>query len=115
MSKVLLISLLTLTEKPYEDYNELLGEIKLQLETEERVSLFEKTLAEELPLTTARRAYQTAIRVALGVKDVYREYHGHAQKHNGHAQKHNKAAATNRILVCSSKIMNYVVLCSERL
>lgn len=79
--KVLLLSLLALTEKPYEEYNELLENIKTQLETPQRVALFEKTLAEELPLTTARRAYKTAIRVACGEKDVPREFHGHPAKH----------------------------------
>ena len=36
--------------------------------------VFEQILSEELPLTTARRAYRTAVKIASGELDVYREF-----------------------------------------
>ena len=38
-----------------------------------QVSTFQQVLSEELPLTTARRAFRTAIRVAMGEEKVFRE------------------------------------------
>ena len=64
-------SILTLTEKPYDEYNAILPLIKQQLG--ERTPVFEDTLVEELPLTTCRRAYRTAICTAMGEPNVYRE------------------------------------------
>lgn len=40
----------------------------------ERVKTFERVLGEELPLTTARRAYRAAIKLAMGEENVYREW-----------------------------------------
>jgi len=57
--------LLALTEQPYENYNAVLPEIKASLDDSQREA-FEAALGQELPLTTARRAYRTAVRVALG-------------------------------------------------
>jgi hypothetical protein len=68
---VLTTELVKLTEQPYDAYNAILPLIKQKLGNE-RVSVFEHTLMEELPLTTARRAYRTAIQVAMGEK-AYRE------------------------------------------
>ena len=65
-------SILTLTEKPYDEYNAILPIIKQRLGAE-RVPIFESVLVEELPLTTVRRAYRTAIQVAMGESKVYRE------------------------------------------
>jgi hypothetical protein len=66
-------SILTLIEKPYDEYNAILPLIKQKLGYE-RIPAFEATLVEELPLTTARRAYRAAIMVAMGEdKGVYRE------------------------------------------
>jgi hypothetical protein len=73
-NNVVLIALLALTEKPYSEYNTVLASIKGQLETPDRIRVFNRVLAEELPLTTARRAYRTAVRIALGEKNVLREY-----------------------------------------
>ena len=70
-------NLIALTDRPYDEYNSILPQIKYQLEVyddQNRDLTFEQILTEELPLTTARRAYRTAIRVALGEKDVFREY-----------------------------------------
>ena len=47
--------LLRLTEKSYDEYNAVLDEIKSKL-LDIQVATFEQVLAEELPLTTARRA-----------------------------------------------------------
>ena len=66
------LSLLALTEKPYDEYNVVLPQIKKSLGSE-RTEIFVQTLTEELPLTTARRAYRTAIQVACGEPKVYRE------------------------------------------
>jgi hypothetical protein len=66
--------LLELTEQPYDNYNAILQEIKGVLSEPERIEAFERTLIEELPLTTARRAYRTAIKIAMGEEDVYREW-----------------------------------------
>jgi hypothetical protein len=70
--------LLALTEQPYDNYNHILKEIKEILGSfdnlPERVEAFEITLKEELPLTTARRAYRTAIRLAMGEENVPREW-----------------------------------------
>jgi hypothetical protein len=64
-------SILTLTEKSYDEYNAILPLIKQQLG--DRTPVFESILVEELPLTTCRRAYRTAIMVACGENRVYRE------------------------------------------
>jgi hypothetical protein len=65
-------SILSLTEKPYDEYNAILPVIKQKL-GRVRAPVFETTLVEELPLTTCRRAYRTAIMVACGESKVYRE------------------------------------------
>ncbi len=65
-------SILTLVNKPYDEYNAILPLIKQKLGYD-RVALFETALTEELPLTTARRAYRAAIMVAMGEDKVYRE------------------------------------------
>jgi hypothetical protein len=65
-------SILSLTEKPYDEYNAILPVIKQKL-GHDRTPVFETTLVEELPLTTCRRAYRTAIMVACGEPKVYRE------------------------------------------
>lgn len=57
--------LLALTEQPYDNYNAILPEIKANLDDDQR-DAFERVLGQELPLTTARRAYRTAVKVALG-------------------------------------------------
>ena len=72
--------LLELTEQPYDNYNSILQEIKDLLETEKRIVLFERTLREELPLTTARRAYRTAIRISMGETVVNREWRHKSEK-----------------------------------
>jgi hypothetical protein len=64
-------SLLELTDKSYDEYNSILPVIKQRLGS--KAEVFNKVLAEELPLTTARRAYRTAIMVAAGEPKVYRE------------------------------------------
>lgn len=66
--------LLELTEQPYDNYNSILQEIKGVLDEPERIEAFERILIEELPLTTARRAYRTAIKIAMGEENVYREW-----------------------------------------
>ena len=65
-------SILSLTEKPYDEYNAILPVIKQKL-GHDRAPVFETTLVEELPLTTCRRAYRTAICIAMGEANVYRE------------------------------------------
>lgn len=65
-------SILTLTDKPYDEYNAILPVIKQKLGAG-RIPVFESVLVEELPLTTARRAFRTAIQVAMGEEKVYRE------------------------------------------
>jgi hypothetical protein len=65
-------AILTLIEKPYDEYNAILPLIKQKLGYE-RIPAFEATLVEELPLTTARRAYRAAIMVAMDEEKVYRE------------------------------------------
>lgn len=70
-------AMLALTERPYDEYNTILPQIKAQLskvDKEDRVLAFEQILGEELPLTTARRAYRTAIKIAMGEPNVFREY-----------------------------------------
>ena len=67
--------LLKLTEVPYTNYNEVLPKIKQQLGTD-GATVFEKILGEELPHATARRAFQTAIKIACGETNVPREYTG---------------------------------------
>lgn len=64
--------LLALADQPYDSYNAILPEIKGLLG--ERTDDFERALGQELPLTTARRAYRTAIKVAMGEPDVPREW-----------------------------------------
>jgi hypothetical protein len=65
-------SILSLTEASYDKYNAILPVIKQKL-GRDRAPVFETTLVEELPLTTCRRAYRTAIMVACGESKVYRE------------------------------------------
>ena len=65
-------SILSLTEAPYDEFNAILPVIKQKL-GHDRVPIFETTLMKELPLTTCRRAYRTAICVAMGEPNVYRE------------------------------------------
>jgi len=72
--KALTVALLALADKPYGEYNAALKEIKGRLPLDVQVATFERVLAEELPLTTARRAYRTAIMVAMGEDDVHREH-----------------------------------------
>lgn len=66
--------LLALIEQPYDTYNAILPKIKEMLSEPERIEAFERVLGEELPLTTARRAYRSAIKIAMGEQDVYREW-----------------------------------------
>lgn len=66
--------LLSLTEQSYDNYNVILPKIKETLSDPERLEAFERVLAQELPFTTARRAYRTAIRIAMGEENVYREW-----------------------------------------
>ena len=66
--------LLALTERPYDGYNTVLTEVMTRLPFDAQVQTFQQVLGEELPLTTARRAYRTAIRVAMGQENVHREY-----------------------------------------
>lgn len=58
--------LLSLIAQPYDNYNAILLEIKEILAEPDRLDAFERTLMEELPLTTARRAYRAAIQTAMG-------------------------------------------------
>lgn len=74
--KPLCSRLVALTEQPYDNYNTILPEIKEGLLTadyvgEQRVETFERVLREELPLTTARRAFRTAICIALGEEEGF--------------------------------------------
>lgn len=69
----LIAELLKLTEKLYDDHNAILEQIKSKLPFDAQVATFNQILSEELPLTTARRAFRTAIRVAMGEQNVYRE------------------------------------------
>ena len=66
--------LLALTEKSYDEYNVVLTDIMTRLPFDAQLQTFQRVLGEELPLTTARRAYRTAIRVAMGEENVFREY-----------------------------------------
>ena len=70
----LLPFLLSLCDKPYDEYNAVLSEIMTKLPLDVQVSTFQQVLSEELPLTTMRRAFRTAIKVAMGEENVYREY-----------------------------------------
>jgi hypothetical protein len=72
--------LLRLTEQPYDNYNAILPQIKELLVDPERVEEFERVLGEELPLTTVRRAYRTAIRYAMGEQNAYREWRPETKK-----------------------------------
>lgn len=65
--------LLALTEKPYDEYNAVLEQIMTRLPLDVQVNTLQQVLSEELPLTTARRAFRTAIRVAMGEEKVFRE------------------------------------------
>ena len=68
------VAMLKLTDQPYDTYNDILPKIKEILAESERVDAFEKVLEQELPLTTARRAYRSAIKTAMGEDNVYREW-----------------------------------------
>ena len=78
--KPLTASLIALSEQSYDTYNTILPKIKAQLAASDlvgnqRVATFERILAEELPLTTARRAFRTAICMSMGEEDGFcREY-----------------------------------------
>src|SRR5208282_1110370 len=72
--------LLALTERPYDGYNTVLTEVMTRLPFDAQVQTFQQVLGEELPLTTARRAYRTAIRVAMGQENVHREYQPRPEK-----------------------------------
>jgi hypothetical protein len=65
-------TLLELCNQPYTMYNDVLPAIKSKLG--DKAGVFEQILSEELPLTTARRAYRTAVKIASGELDVYREF-----------------------------------------
>jgi type III secretory pathway component EscV len=79
--------LLALTEKSYDEYNTVLTEIMTRLPFEAQVQTFQRVLEEELPLTTARRAYRTAVRVAMGEEDIFREYQPKPVKPHKKARK----------------------------
>lgn len=66
---------LALADQPYDTYNDALRQIKGALGPD-GTEAFERVLAEELPWTTARRAFRTACMVAAGEKDVPRECRG---------------------------------------
>ncbi len=68
------VAMLKLTEQSYDNYNDILPKIKEILNEPERVEAFEKVLEQELPLTTARRAYRSAVKVAMGEDNAYREW-----------------------------------------
>ncbi len=70
----LVAELLKLTERSYDEYNTVLTEIMTRLPLDVQVQTFQQVLGEELPLTTLRRAYCTAVRVAMGDENVPREY-----------------------------------------
>lgn|GEM_PF-4094841 len=76
----LVVDLLTLTERPYEEYNAVLTEIMTRLPLDVQVETFQRVLGEELPFQTVRRAYRIAIRVAMGEK-VDREQPRLLKKH----------------------------------
>jgi hypothetical protein len=63
--------ILRLTNEPY-DNNSALAEIKKRL-GEQKTMVFEQILVEELPYTTGKRAFRTAIKIAMGERDVYRD------------------------------------------
>lgn len=73
-------ALLALTNQPYDNYNAVvMPEVRRQIVEfdfvgYDRLANFEQILAEELPLTTLRRAARTAIKLALGEEGVEREY-----------------------------------------
>jgi len=79
--------LLALTEKSYDEYNTVLTDVMTRLPFDAQVQTFQKVLGEELPLTTARRAYRTAIRVAMGEENVSREYQPKPVKPHKKARK----------------------------
>ena len=63
-----------MTNRPYDEYNTVLTEIMTRLPFEAQVETLQRVLTEELPYTTARRAFRTAIRVAMGEENVTREH-----------------------------------------
>ena len=74
--KPLASRLCALLETTYDNYNTILPKIKKALHEadivgDQRVETFERVLGEELPLTTGRRAYRTAICIALGEPNGY--------------------------------------------
>ncbi len=73
MKPSLAAELLELTNRPYDEYNAVLEQIMTRLPLDVQVNTFQQVLSEELPLTTARRAYRTAIKVAMGEEKVFRE------------------------------------------
>jgi hypothetical protein len=79
------LSLIALSDKPYDEYNTVLPVIKARLGAD-RAAIFERVLAEELPLSTARRAYRTAIKVALG-EEVTREFEENQKKNAGNLKR----------------------------
>ena len=68
--------LLALADQPYDGYNDVLAQIKGLLGRDEAVRTFERVLSEELPWTTARRAFRTACKVSAGEPNVLRECRG---------------------------------------
>ena len=68
------VAMLKLTDQPYDTYNDILPKIKEILAEPDRIDAFERILSQELPLTTARRAYRTAVKLAMGEDNVYREW-----------------------------------------
>lgn len=68
------VAMLKLTEQTYDNYNAILPQIKEILAEPDRIEAFETVLEQELPLTTARRAYRSAIKIAMGEENVYREW-----------------------------------------
>lgn len=77
--KPITLELLALTDQPYDQFNVILPKIKKEISGfdlvgHQRVGVFEAALQEELPLTTARRAFRTAIKLALGEDEVIREF-----------------------------------------
>jgi len=81
--------LLALTEKSYDEYNTVLTDIMTRLPFDAQVETFQRVLTEELPWTTARRAFRTAIRVAMGEEKVTREYQPKPAKRFSKAPKKN--------------------------
>jgi hypothetical protein len=72
--RTLTASLLALVNKPYDEYNAVLTEIRTRLPLDVQLETFERVLGEELTCAPARRAYKTAILVAMGEDSAHREF-----------------------------------------